>query len=56
MGTLTAILLYYHADLKQLGADFFNGDQDAKNYIINIVIATMPAICAGLITGIRKIS
>ena len=49
MGTLAAILLYFYNDLKQLVVDFFNGGQDARNYVIYLAIATIPAICAGLI-------
>jgi len=49
MGTLAAILLYYYNDLKQLGVDFFNGCQDAQNYVIYLAIATIPAVCVGLI-------
>ena len=48
MGTLAAILLYYYNDLKQLVVDFFNGGQDARNYVIYLAIATIPAVCAGL--------
>jgi undecaprenyl-diphosphatase len=49
MGTLAAILLYFYNDLKQLAVDFFNGAQYARNYIIYLAIATIPAVCAGLI-------
>ena len=49
MGTLAAILLYFYNDLKQLVVDFFNGDQDARNYVIYLAIATIPAVCVGLI-------
>ena len=49
MGTLAAILLYFCNDLKQLVVDFFNGEQDAQNYVIYLAIATIPAVCAGLI-------
>ncbi len=49
MGTLAAILLYFYNDLKQLVVDFFNGGQDARNYVIYLAIATIPTVCAGLI-------
>jgi hypothetical protein len=49
MGTLAAILLYFYGDLKQLVVDFFNGSQDARNYVIYLAIATIPAVCTGLI-------
>jgi len=49
MGTLAAILLYYYSELKQLTLDLFNGSQDARNYVIYLVVATIPAVCIGLI-------
>ncbi|MBC8256880.1 MAG: undecaprenyl-diphosphate phosphatase [Candidatus Marinimicrobia bacterium] len=48
MGTLAAILFYFYDDLKQLVGDFFKGDKEAKNYVLFLIIATIPAVCAGL--------
>ncbi len=49
MGTLAAILFYFYDDLKHLVVDFFKGNKNAKNYILFLVIATIPVVCAGLV-------
>tara|TARA_B110000116_G_scaffold43102_1_gene35566 strand:- start:1454 stop:2221 length:768 start_codon:yes stop_codon:yes gene_type:complete len=49
MGTLAAILFYFYNDLEQLVLDFFKGSKDAVNYVLFLVIATVPAVCAGLL-------
>ena len=49
LGTLAAILVYYNNDLKQLLTEFFQGGNEAKNYVMLLVIATIPAMCAGLL-------
>ena len=49
MGTLAAILVYFYDDLKQLLLEFIKGEKDAKNFVLFLIIATLPAVCAGLI-------
>ena len=49
MGTLAAILFYFYNDLEQLVLDFFKGSKDAVNYVLFLVIATVPAVCTGLL-------
>ena len=49
MGTLSAILIYYRIELLKLVLDIVNGIETAQRYIIYLAIATMPAVCSGLI-------
>jgi len=49
MGTLAAILVYFYDDLKQLLLEFIKGEKDAKNSVLFLIIATLPAVCAGLV-------
>ena len=49
MGTLAAILVYFFDDLKQLLFEFIKGEKDAKNSVLLLIIATLPAVCAGLV-------
>ena len=49
MGTLAAILVYFYDDLKRLLLEFKKGEKDAKNSVIFLIIATLPAVCAGLV-------
>ena len=49
MGTLAAILVYFFDDLKQLLLEFIKGEKDAKNSVLFLIIATLPAVCAGLV-------
>ena len=49
MGTLAAILIYFYDDIKQLFLDAGRGSKDARIYIIHLVVATIPAACAGLL-------
>ena len=49
MGTLAAILVYFYDDLKQLLLEFIKGKKDAKSSVLFLIIATLPAVCAGLV-------
>jgi undecaprenyl-diphosphatase len=49
MGTLAAILVYFYDDLKQLLLEFIKGEKDAKNSVLFLIIATLPAVSAGLV-------
>ena len=49
MGTLAAILIYYWSDLQNLIKDAFHGIAEAKTYIIYLGVATVPAVCSGLL-------
>jgi undecaprenyl-diphosphatase len=49
MGTLAAILIYYRDDLKQLAMDVYNGEDQAKAYFLYLIVATLPAFCAGFL-------
>ena len=49
MGTLTAILIYFYDDIKHLLLDAVKGSMDARIYIIKLVVATIPAVCVGLL-------
>ena len=49
MGTLAAILVYFYDDLKQLLLEFIKGEKDAKNSVLFLIIATLPAVCVGLV-------
>ena len=47
MGTLAAIFIYYWNDLQNLIRDIFNGSSEARTYILYLIVATVPAVCAG---------
>ena len=53
MGTLSAILIYFYDDIKQLFLDAGRGSKDASIYIIHLVVATIPAAGAGLLFSDR---
>ena len=53
MGTLAAILIYFYDDIKQLFLDAGRGSKDARIYIIHLVVATIPAACAGILFSDR---
>ena len=53
MGTLAAILIYFFDDIKQLFLDVGRGSKDARIYFIYLVVATIPAVCAGLLFSDR---
>ena len=53
MGTLVAILIYFYDDIKQLFLDAGRGSKDARIYIIHLVVATIPAACAGILFSDR---
>ena len=48
MGTLTAILVYFWDDLHNLSNNVFNGVAESRTYVFYLVVATVPAACAGL--------
>ena len=49
MGTLAAILIYFYDDIKQLLQSVIKNSENARTYIIYLIIATIPVICAGLL-------
>ena len=49
MGTLMAILIYYYNDIKQLLQSVINGNENARKFIIYLIIATIPILFAGLL-------
>ena len=49
MGTLTAILVYFWDDLHNLSNNVFNGVAKSRTYVFYLVVATVPAACAGLL-------
>ena len=49
MGTLVAILIYYYDDIKQLLWALIKGNENARTYVIYLIISTIPVICAGLL-------
>ena len=49
MGTLVAILIYFYNDIKQLFQSVIKNSENARAYIIYLIIATIPVICAGLL-------
>ena len=49
LGTLTAILIYFFDDIKELLQSVINGNKDAQKYFIYLIIATIPAVFAGLL-------
>ena len=49
MGTLVAILIYFYNDIKQLLQSVIKNSENARTYIIYLIIATIPVICAGLL-------
>ena len=48
MGTLVAILIYYYDDIKQLLQSVIKASENAREYTLYLIIATMPIICAGV--------
>ena len=48
LGTLAAILIYYYNDIKQLLQYFIKNQENARTYIMYLIIATIPTLCAGL--------
>ena len=49
MGTLAAILIYFYDDIKQLLQSVIKDSENAREYIIYLIIATIPIICAGVL-------
>ena len=49
MGTLGSIIFYYYNDIKSLIIKAFNNIDNARSYIIYLIIATIPAACCGLL-------
>ena len=49
MGTLAAILIYFYDDIKHLLQSFINDSENARKYIIYLIIATIPIACSGLL-------
>ena len=49
MGTLAAILIYFYDDIKQLLQSVIKASENAREYIIYLIIATIPIICAGVL-------
>ena len=49
MGTLTAILIYFYDDIKHLLQSVINDSENAREYIIYLIIATIPVACSGLL-------
>ena len=49
MGTLVAILIYFYNDIKQLLQSVIKNSENSRTYIIYLIIATIPVICAGLL-------
>ena len=48
MGTLVAITIYYYRDIQDLIKDTINDTNGARNYILYLVLATIPAVFFGL--------
>ena len=49
MGTLAAILIYFYDDIKQLLQSVIKSSENAREYTIYLIIATIPSICVGLL-------
>ena len=49
MGTLAAIFIYYYDDIKHILHSAIKGSANSRLYIIYLIIATIPAACAGLL-------
>jgi len=49
LGTLISILIYYYQDLKNIIINYIKGDCDTKNYVICLIIATLPAAIVGFL-------
>ena len=49
MGTLVAILIYFYDDIKQLLQSVIKSSENAREYTIYLIIATIPSICVGLL-------
>ena len=49
MGTLAAILIYFYDDIKQLLQSVIKDSENAREYTIYLIIATIPIICAGVL-------
>jgi len=47
MGTLCAILFYYYEDIMQLIYSAFRDQENSRIYIIQLIIATIPALLCG---------
>lgn len=48
IGTITALLLYFRTEILTLAKSFFNKDKVSRSLALNIAIATLPAVAAGL--------
>ena len=49
MGTLVAILIYFYDDIKQLLQSVIKARENAREYTIYLIIATIPSICVGVL-------
>ena len=49
MGTLAAILIYFYDDIGQLFQSAVKDQDNARTYIMHLIIATIPAVFAGLL-------
>ena len=49
MGTLVAILIYFYDDIKQLLQSVIKASENAREYTIYLIIATIPSICIGVL-------
>tara|TARA_Y100001970_G_C14179087_1_gene828763 strand:+ start:518 stop:1297 length:780 start_codon:yes stop_codon:yes gene_type:complete len=49
LGTLFAIIYYYRLELVKILKECLTGDRQAINYIVLILIATLPAVLVGLL-------
>ena len=49
MGTLVAILIYFYDEIGQLFQSAIKDQEHSRRYIMHLVIATIPAVCIGLL-------
>ena len=49
MGTLAAIFIYFYDDIKQLLQSVIKASENAREYTIYLIIATIPIICIGVL-------
>ena len=47
MGTLAAIIIYFYDDIQRLLKSAVKGQKNDLMYIIQLVIASIPAMCTG---------
>lgn len=49
LGAITAVIWYFRKDIWQKLMGLFQGDKNAVSFLVNIIIATLPAAIAGLL-------